>query len=258
MNKELIGLLFTFGLGFFILIGSMIVFFIKNNNHLIKFSIGMAFGVLLMISLHDLLPEIIHIFSEEFNFLIAIVILILITCLGIYLLKLLDKFIPHHGHHHDHKEEIDENSLYHMGVISSIALVLHNIIEGMAVYSALKSDIHTGILLSIGIGLHNIPLGMIIAIAFYKKNQSKLKTLFISFLISCSTFFGGLIIYFISSKINDLFLGTLLSVTFGMIIYIMFFELLPHITCEKERRTSIFGIILGIIMILISMLFHHH
>ena len=253
MNNEILGLVLTLFLGIFILIGSLIVFFVKNNNKFICLSIGMAFGVMIMLVIFDLIPEVLEVFSN-YNWYIKLLIVIALSIIGIIILKIFDLFIPHH----EHDEHIDKNNLHHIGIVSSIALVLHNIIEGMALYSVFSQSIKTGLLLSIGIGLHNIPLGMIIASAFYKSNKSIKKTLLISFSISVSTFIGGILMYLLSSLINETIMGILLGITLGMIIYIAIFELLPHIKEEKNKKIPILGILIGIILILLSTLFHHH
>lgn len=253
MNNEIFGLFLTLFLGIFILIGSLIVFFAKNNNKFICLSIGMAFGVMLTLSITSLIPEVFEIFGN-YKWYITTLIIIVLSLLGIIILKLFDIFIPHH----EHKEHIDEKNLHHIGIVSSVALILHNIIEGMALYSVFSQSIKTGLLLSIGVGLHNIPLGMIIASAFYKSNKSIKKTLLISFGISISTFIGGVIMLILSNVINNTIMGIFIGITLGMIIYIALFELLPHIKEEQNKRLPIVGIFIGIILILVSTFFHHH
>ena len=51
------GLLFTLILGIFIIIGSLIVFLTKNNDKFVEFSISLAFGVMMMLIIVDLIPE---------------------------------------------------------------------------------------------------------------------------------------------------------------------------------------------------------
>ena len=110
-------------------------------------------------------------------------------------------------------------------------------------------------ILCIGVGLHNIPLGMVISAMFYDHNKNKAKTIFISFLISLSTFVGGFIMLLLSSVISELFLGVLLAVTLGMIIYISFFELFTHIVKDSNKKYSLVGIFIGILVILLSLIF---
>ena len=57
-----------------------------------------------------------------------------------------------------------------------MAVILHNIIEGMSLY-IVSSDIISGLFMCLGIGLHNIPLGLIIASTLYNSNYSKKDTI---------------------------------------------------------------------------------
>lgn len=250
------GLLLTLFLGVFILIGSLIVFFTKNNDKFIKFSMGLAFGVMIMLVSFDLFPEVFHIFLEKYSLLKTILIVSILCFLGIFLLKLFDLFIPHHEHSSNKKHV--EGHLEHIGFVSSIALILHNIIEGMALYSVVLNSLEMGLLLSLGIGLHNIPLGMIVASSFYHSNNNKKKTLFISLGLSISTFVGGLLMYLLSNIISEITVGVLLGITLGMIMYIALFELLRHILKEKDKKYCFLGTLFGVLIIIISLLFHHH
>ncbi len=244
------GLILTLVLGLFIVVGALIALFAKKSENFITLAIGIAFGCLLMLMIFDLTPEVIEIFYSEFKFAKATLIITIFVIIGILILKLLDLFIPDH----DHEEKHEEKHLHHIGIISSVALILHNIIEGMAIFSVYKTNGVSSYLLGIGVGLHNIPLGMVISTMFLNYNKDKKKTLLICSLVAISTFIGGLIMFLLNNIINEITLGILLSITLGMIIYITFFELFIHIKNEGDKKISIIGIIIGIILIGISLL----
>ena len=50
--------------------------------------------------------------------------------------------------------------------------------------------------------------------------------------------------------INDFVIGVLISLTLGMIIYLIIFELLPHIMHSKNKKLSMLGILIGIAVII--------
>ncbi len=241
------GLFITLVLGIFVVLGSLITFASKNNDRFVDFSISLAFAVMIMLMLVDLIPEVKEIFISEFGFGKGVFLALIGIVGGIIILKILDVFIPEH----DGKKKEELN---HIGLISSIALVLHNIIEGMAVFSTVNNSIKTGILVSLGIGLHNIPLGMVITSTFYKASNNKQKTWFIIILVSLSTFIGGLIALLMGGLLNkSVISGVLLCVTLGMLIYISIFELLPKIIEMKNKKNAWLGIGLGIILIMLTL-----
>lgn len=246
------GLLFTLILGIFIIIGSLIVFLTKNNDKFVEFSISLAFGVMMMLIIVDLIPEAFEIIDYN-SIWVRFGYIAMGALIGFLFLKLLDYFIP------DHEDDLsttsdDDKNLKHIGFVSSIALVIHNIVEGMAIYLLISSDLRAGLMASIGVGLHNIPLGMVIASTFYKSNHNKKKTMFIILGISLSTFVGGLFIsLFHLSNIMEIVEGVSLTLTIGMLLYILTMELLPKILHSKNKKITISGILLGIFMLMITL-----
>ena len=87
------------------------------------------------------------------------------------------------------------------------------------------------------------------------KKEDKKKRILMILLSTISTFIGGLLMALISSLISDFVIGILLCLTLGMIIYIVFFELLPHVLHSKNKILSIIGILIGILIIVISSMF---
>ena len=251
---DILALLLTLGVGLFIVVGAIIVFVTKNNEKLVNLSISMAFGVMIALVFSELIPESFELMEKDNKFLTILTVIVFST-LGILLLKCLDMFIPHHEHNHRDKHGDLEN-LEHIGLVSSIALIIHNIIEGMALYGTALSSMSLGMILCIGIGLHNIPMGLVVASTFYSSNKSKLKTLLITIGISLSTFLGGIIMAILNNTlINDFILGMLVCIALGMIIYIALLELLPKMLCSKDKKTVIIGTSLGIFILFISSLF---
>lgn len=246
------GLLLTLALGIFIILGAIIVFLTKNNDKFVQFSISLAFGVMVMLILFDLLPEAYEIIDNG-NVIYNIFYILIGGTIGFILLKILDCFIPDHDDDPDDDSDDDKN-LKHIGLVSSIALVIHNIVEGMAIYLLVTSDLKAGLMASIGVGLHNIPLGMVIASTFYRSNQDKKKTMLIIFGISLSTFIGGLFIcLFNLSNIMELLESISLTLTIGMLSYILIMELLPKIIHSKNKKITVSGIGLGIILLIIAL-----
>lgn len=258
---KFLALLLTLLVGIFILIGSLCGMYYKDNKRFIDFSISVAFGVIIGLIVLEIIPENIELLKGEIGLLRAIIAIILLILIGIVILKILDLFVPHHlhevHHHHKHNEEkCHNNHLYHIGIVSSIAVIIHNIIEGMSLYLVSSSNTVSGLLLCIGVGLHNIPMGLIISSTLSSSNFSKKKIINISLLVSVSTFIGGFIM-FILGNVNELVEGVLLGLTLGMLIYIAIFELLHQIYHMKDRRVSNLGIIIGISLLAISVIIEH-
>lgn len=249
MSNYQVGLLTTFLLGIFILIGAGISLLMNKKDKVIDFSIGLAFGVIVTLIVTDLLPEVFESFGLKYIYLF-----IIFTTLGFFILRFFDGLIPDHHDHKMNKKEASEN-LIHIGIMTTLALLLHNIIEGMAVYSTALVDSSLALSIAIGVGFHNIPLGMVISSSFYHSSKNIKKTIISLLLVSISTFCGGLIMYlFKITSVNSVLLGVLLSLTLGMLLFIVIDELFPRIKNTKDKKTVFIGIAIGVILLLIGVL----
>ncbi len=234
------GILLTFLTGAFFLIGIISIKKIKNKENISLFTIALGFVVLLGLILFDLLPEIIS--ACDLYSVLAIIF-------GFLILVVLDKFIPHHHHnHHEKNDDLEDHELHlnHIGIITIIALTIHNLLEGLTLYNLTISDFKSGLLMMISISLHNIPLGFQIGNSISLK-----KNWLLILLLVCSSLIGGLIII-IFGNFNILIENILLSITFGMLLYILIFELSSEMMKSIKKKSTIYGIIVGVIILLIT------
>ena len=228
-------LLLTFLSGLFYLVGIIIYKFVKHKNELTVAAISCAAVVIIGLIVFDLAPELIE---QDNAWLFVFVIL------GFVLLFLIDKLIPHHHHkHHAHDEATKEHKdrLEHVSTITILALSMHNLIEGMALYSISLESIRSGILMLIGVGLHNLPFGFQIA-----GTKNKL----LVFLLVISAFLGGLVVFFFGN-IDEFLQGIILALSTGMLFHILIFELFKEIKENIGQKETIYGIIIGILILVI-------
>ena len=226
------------GVAFFI--GYLITMSVKDEKKLVTFAVGFAFSVLFGLVILDILPECLEIFENKW---------IMILCMlgGIGILKLLDLFVPEHSHEGHGKKHL-ESHMEHIGLVSTIALFLHNMIEGTALYTTSLSDIKMGLLMLLGVSFHNIPLG--IQISSMIKNKKE-KLLMIGAL-ALSSVIGIIIINVFNIQISELVNGVLLSITFGMLIYITIFELWCEVKEHIKDQPLIVGLLVGILFIVLG------
>lgn len=232
-------LMLTFISGLFFLVGIIIYKLTKKKNELTIISMSCAAIVIIGLILFDLIPELL-----ELN----IWWIFLFVLLGLGILVVVDKFVPHHEHdHHENDEALKEHQdhLNHISVITMFALFLHNIVEGMALYSVSCNDLKSGVLMLMGIGLHNLPFGF--QIGSYGNNKKK--TILIILLV-LSGFMGGLF-FSIFGSLNEVVEGIIIALTLGMLLHLFIFELLKEVLTNIKKKESIYGIIIGIILLII-------
>ncbi len=232
----------------FLLVGTLIVFSTKNSNKVMTFSVSLGFSVLILLGVIHLIPDAYSFFNGSLDNVKSILFLALFTFLGFIIVFVLDLF---GGHHHEHEE--DHSNFNHISLITCIFLVIHNLIEGMTLYSSVLLNYETAVILTLGIGLHNIPLGFTLSSTF-SKNHSKIETLLYIVFIGFSYLIGGFLAFkFESYLVSDFVLGSALMFTFGMILYIAIFEFLPLIRESKDKKTRNLGLIVGVVAMILTL-----
>lgn len=238
-------LITTFFLGIFIMAGALIARSAKNGRLIGQLSVSIAFGTMSALAVLELLPEAIENLGASNR-----VVLVVCVLAGIAMLRILDHFIPDHDNAPGFDHHCSEENIIHIGIISSVAIILHNIIEGMAVYSITEQSLEMGALVALGVGLHNIPMGMIIYSTLSREKRSR--KLILLFAASLSTFAGGLTMKMMWFLIDDFVIGVLIAITLGMIIYIVVFELFTLLKHSPDKKISVIGTAIGIAIIVFS------
>ncbi len=137
-----------------------------------------------------------------------------------------------------------------------LAIIIHNIPEGIATFITSSSDINLGIKLVVAITFHNIPEGISIALPIYYSTKSKKKAFFYTLLSGISEPFGALITYlFLGPYITNVLIGSLFNLIAGIMFYIALYELLPTSLNYKNYNLTFFWFLLGILFILFSSIF---
>lgn len=163
------------------ILGSFLVFLhIKKNNiqSFIAFCLSFSLGVMISVSITDLIPNSYFTIIKRFNFLIGTIIAIICFLIGYYLTNKLNKSIE------KNKKKKDSSNLYRIGILSMLALMLHNFPEGIATFMSAYEDLNLGITLGIAIMMHNIPEDCSFYVSQLKCNIGlKLKTTKIIYII---------------------------------------------------------------------------
>lgn len=104
-----------------------IVIFIKNkSNKILIGSLAFAAGVMSTVSITDLIPESVNYLNDYFVAFPKYIIMFIFIIIGIILSMTIDKYLP------DNK--VHNSKLYRVGIISMLAIILHNIPEDCSCY----------------------------------------------------------------------------------------------------------------------------
>ena len=246
-------------------IGSLIAFFIKKPKmSYLSFALGLSGGVMLYISFMELLPQGIEAIGEVWG--------IIILFAGMLFIGIMDFILPEveNPHHivdseclEQEAKECDEDEtnkdkskLMKMGLVMALAIGFHNFPEGLATFGSALGDANLGILTAIAIALHNIPEGISVSIPIYYATYNKKKAFLYSFLSGLAEPIGAAVGYLILRPyLNDQVIGGLLVFISGVMIYISLDEILPTAHHYGQGHIVIIGIVLGMLIMAISLLF---
>jgi len=229
------------------MIGTIIIFFKnKNYNKIIVMSLSFAAGVMITVSITDLIPETISLLRHNLTNISTIILCFLGLVLGSIISMLIDYYLP------DKPLSNNSNkSLFKVGIISMIAIIMHNIPEGIATFIASNNNLDLGISLTIAIAMHNIPEGISISVPIYYSTKSKKKAIMYTFISAISEPFGALIAFlFLKNIMNDIIIGILFSIIAGIMLQIGFCELIPTAKKYKNKKMLILSFIIGVVFML--------
>lgn len=243
MSKNILAFLLTTLAGLSTILGSIFIFCFKENKKILITSLSFASGVMISVSIFDLIPESINLINNTFYYFPSLIICLISISIGVIISMFLDKSLPN----------MNDNKLYKVGIISMLAIILHNIPEGIITFLTTSKNMKLGLKLALAITLHNIPEGISISIPIYYSSKNKKKAFFYTLISGLSEPFGAILAFlFLSSFVNDLFMGILYSIIAGIMIQISVYELLPTSLSYNKKRLSIISFIIGISIMYIS------
>jgi ZIP family zinc transporter len=235
-------------------IGSAIAYFIRKPRVVyLSVSLGFSAGVMIYISFMELLASSMETLGQLPG---LIAFFIGIACIG-----LIDLLIPEAENPHEYKGLEDtstrrtDESLMRTGVLTALAIGIHNFPEGLATFGTALSDVRLGLFIAVAIAIHNIPEGISVSMPIFYATNSKGKAFFYSFLSGVAEPLGAIVGYLILMPfLSENLIAYLLAFVAGIMIYISVDELLPMAHRYGHEHTVLAGIVSGMFVMAFSLL----
>jgi len=218
-------------------LGGLVVLVRKPGEKLFVFLIGLAAGIMIMLSFLELLFDSLKIsglFSAAAGFIS-----------GSLVLFLLDVLLPH-KHMVSEKGVIDAKIL-RTGMLIAIGISLHNLPEGIAVASGYSYMPKVGLVIAIAIALHNIPEGLAIALPIRMSGASRLGAFRLALLSGLMEPLGAAIAAVFLSAFPEL-VPFGLAFAAGVMVFITLDELIPIAHEYGHEHFTSLGVIMGCIL----------
>ncbi len=274
MNSVLAAFLLTTFAGLSTGIGSAVPFFFKKfRKSFLAFFLGLSAGVMILVSFMELMFKAAEDLKSYWLYLAFFG--------GMAVVALIDFLIPHekNPHHMTRKEEIisdiqdacrdeivkdeiiearvtkegleegENKDLRRTGIVTAIAIAIHNFPEGIATFAAALDDISVGISIAVAIAIHNIPEGISVSIPLFYATGSKWKSFGLSFASGIAEPIGALVAYAILFKfLNPTILAVSLAAVAGIMVYISIDELIPVAHEYGKSNLVMAGVVIGMII----------
>lgn len=256
----------TLAVGLSMGIGSFISFFAKETNkRFLALSLSFSAGIMVFVSFMGILPEGINLIEENLGHQRGHTVALVAFFSGMIITAIIEKLVHLLGGGHDHNPSghhhmnTEGEHLNHLGIVSAIAIAVHNLPEGLAIFTAGLNDISLAIPISAAVVMHNIPLGMAISIPISYSTGSRKKGFIYTILVGLCQPLGAILGYLLLYQFfSDVLFGVLFCMIAGIMIFVAVDELLPTSQRNEDHHISVYGFILGMIVMAISLsLFGH-
>jgi len=258
----LIPLLLTLGAGLATGIGSALAFFAKRTNkRLLSFSLGLSGGVMIYVSFVELFRQADSALSAEWGARMGMLLTAASFFGGILLIGIIDRLVPsvenpHEAHRVEEMRMEPRNPhLMRTGVMTALAIAIHNLPEGIATFTAAVDDLTLGVAIAAAIAIHNIPEGIAVSIPVFYATGSRRKAFLYSLLSGLAEPAGAVLAWLVLLPfMSPTLMGCILAGVAGIMVFISIDELLPAAREYGEAHTSIYGVVVGMAVMAASLI----
>jgi len=213
----------------------------KPSNRLLAFSLGFAAGIMLLISLMEMLPAALA--AKGMSPFIGYGMFI-IGLIGYFML---DRILPH-----EHPQDLTDKAckrprnVKRTAMLLTLGISLHNFPEGIATFVTSAANLELGMGIALAVAIHNIPEGLAVAGPVYAATGSKSQALFWAGISGFSEILGGVLAFLIlGPMISEVVMGAIMAAVAGIMVALSVDELMPSAKEIDPHRNPSYGVLCG-------------
>jgi ZIP family zinc transporter len=176
---------------------------------------------------------------------------------GIAAIALIDWFVP--GEDNPHEAVLvgdvdpERKKLGRIGLLSALAIAIHNFPEGIASFYATVHDPAIGVSVGVAIGLHNLPEGLAVALPIYYATGKRGKAFAYALLSGLAEPVGALVAYFaVGQHLDGRGMGILIAAVAGVMVFLALDQLIPNAKRYGSGHESVYGLVVGMLLMAIT------
>lgn len=233
-------------------LGGLVVLLCRRPAaRMMAFSMGFAGGVMITVSLADMLPHTVETYTAGMSPFSAALASASLCVMGMAIASLLARCVP------EPKlgvQEPERKNALHSAVVTTAAIMLHNLPEGILTLFTGYANPKLGLTLALAIALHNIPEGIAIAVPVYYATGSRARAAWYAFCSGLAEPAGALLAFWLLSRyLSPLFLNGLIALVAGIMLQVSFSELIPEGFSYNKRGYTVGGLCLGVLVMHIGL-----
>jgi len=156
---------------------------------------------------------------------------------------------------HPTQEHPSTHKLMRMGLLTALAITIHNFPEGLVTFLAAYEDGALGLAIAVAVALHNIPEGISVSVPIFYATGSRRRAFAYSLLSGLAEPLGAVIGYIVlRSVLNNGIIGGLFGGIAGVMVFISLDELLPTSRAYGKGHDSLYGLLGGMGVMALSLL----
>jgi len=214
----------------------------KPSNRLLAFSLGFAAGIMLLISLMEMLPAAL---GEEGMSPVLGYGMFIVGLLGYFAL---DRLLPH-----AHPQDLIDpppahasRNLRRTALLLTLGISLHNFPEGIATYVTASTNLELGFGIALAVALHNIPEGLAVAGPVYAATGSRRKAVIWAGLSGMAEILGGVLAWLIlGTMVSPVVMAAIMAAVAGIMVALSVDELMPLAKEIDPHNNPSYGVLCG-------------
>ncbi|MCD1127097.1 zinc transporter ZupT [Jinshanibacter sp. LJY008] len=221
----------------------------KPSNRVLAFALGFAAGIMLLISLMEMLPASLNTpgMSPVLGYSMFI-----IGLLGYFLL---DRMLPHQHAHDLTPGKMPSRNLRRTAILLTLGISLHNFPEGIATFVTASTNWELGLGIALAVAIHNIPEGLAVAGPVYAATGSKRTALLWAGLSGVAEIVGGLFAFLlIGPNVSPIIMASVMSAVAGIMVALSVDELMPLAKEIDPNNNPSYGILCGMSVMGLSLM----
>lgn len=177
---------------------------------------------------------------------------------GVATIALIDWLVPSADNPHDavliEDLEGEAGNLQRMGLLSALAIGVHNVPEGVATFYSTVHDPTVGVAVGAAIGLHNLPEGFAVALPIYYATGSRARALGFAALSGLAEPLGALLAYLaFGQHLGDRGMAALMAAVAGVMVFLALDQLLPNAKRYGVGHESVYGLVVGMLIMAVTL-----